>query len=404
MFAAKDKYLCHTAVFSTGERFPVLLYKGTYQPVILATRYVVDECRDNKKAGTISRDIRVLKWFYEWCGTSGVELEERLRTGKLLTKAEITGFCRYLRSRRNELIVGSIGTTNHSTQDRLSILSPETFNSYISVIEAFLVWAAYEFTPVGTPENSIRETVAVSIQRIERSFRSVRQYGYTANKRRGLSREEIENLRKVVKPGGENNPFKKTVQFRNHLIFELLLATGIRRGELLKIKIKHLPIASKTTLSIVRAPDDKEDPRRIEPQVKTRPRELPLPKPLCVDLWRYVQKYRMRGDSTYLLTSMRGGVALGQGAVNFIFDHLTTRCIPYLKGRLSPHVLRHTFNELLLEEAMAYGLGEQQIKELQRYLNGWSEHSEMPSLYTRRVIEKQAMEIAERYQASLYVF
>jgi len=56
-------YRVHTTVFSTGERFPVLLHQQTFQPVVLVTRYVIDRRRETKQSGTIERDVRVLKWL-----------------------------------------------------------------------------------------------------------------------------------------------------------------------------------------------------------------------------------------------------------------------------------------------------------------------------------------------------
>jgi integrase len=403
--ATSSTYVCYTALFSTGERFPVLLYRDSYQPVILPTRYIIDERRENKKSGTLMRDIRVLRWFYEWCEALDIQIEQRFRAGEMLTKAEVTSFCRYLRASRTTTITGSINLLNEQEKGRIPILSPETFNSYISVIEDYLLWAAYEFIPVATPENTIRENLRAAVNRIKRAFRSNRKEGKSVSNRCGLTPDEIEDIRQIIKPGAELNPFKQSVQFRNHLIFELMLGTGIRRGELLKIKLNHLPIGPKTTVSIVRAPDDKDDPRRNEPQVKTRMREIPLHKELRIALWKYAQKYRKGRNkcNVYLFTSTRGE-PLNSGAVNWIFSFLVKKRLNHLKGKLSPHVMRHTFNEKLVKLAESLGWSEIQIKELQRYLNGWSEQSEMPTRYTRRIIETRAMEIAERYQETLYGF
>lgn len=398
------KYVCHTALFPTGERFPVLLYENSYQPVVLITRYVIDERREICQSSTLERDTRVLKWFYEWCDLSKIDIEERLRTGKTTAKAEVTGFCRYLRARRNEAIVGSIGTHKGQGRSGSPVLSPKTFNSYIGVVESFLVWAAYEFIPVRTPEDAIRENLRSAIKSIKHVFRSVRKGGHTVSNRRGLTRAEVEEIRQIIKPGAARNPFKKSVQFRNYLIFELMLATGIRRGELLKIKLKHLPSGPKVTLSIVRSPDDRDDPRRNEPQVKTRIREIPLHKQLRVELWKYVQKHRKKsGRGHYLVTSLRGGGPLNLGGVNGIFSFLVKKQLPHFKGKLSPHTMRHTYNEWFVELADSLGWPEGRIKDVQRYLNGWSERSTMPVHYTRRVIEAQAMEIAEKFQDALYV-
>jgi hypothetical protein len=59
---------------------------------------------------------------------------------------------------------------------------------------------------------------------------------------------------------------------------------------------------------------------------------------------------------------------------------------------------------MLVETAESLGWEENKIKDLQRYLNGWSDKSEMPTRYTRRLIEAQAMEVAEKFQESLQVF
>jgi hypothetical protein len=66
--------------------------------------------------------------------------------------------------------------------------------------------------------------------------------------------------------------------------------------------------------------------------------------------------------------------------------------------------MRHTYNEQLVTLAESLGYTQKQTEEMQRYLNGWSDISEMPTRYTRRRIEARAMEIAERYQDKLYAF
>lgn len=402
--SAAEKYRCHIAVFSTGERFPVLLYGGSYEPVSLVTRYVIDERRENKQASTIARDVRVLRWFYEWCDRNNIQIEQTLRDGKLLTTAEVTGFCRYLRAKRNSSVAGSIDL-KHTNDKTLPILSPQTFNSYLGVIQDFLLWSAYEFVPTKTPAGAVRDTLRNAVDRLNRAFRSNAKAGKMFSDRSGLSIKEIETIREIVQPEAPNNPFKKTVRFRNLLIFELMLATGIRRGELLKLKLEHLPIGGKTTLSIIRCPDDVTDPRRYEPQVKTRIRDIPVHKTIARMLWRYVQQDRhvKAKAQTYVFAGTRRE-PLSLGSVNWIFSSIVTTRLPEFYGRFSPHIMRHTYNENLVEVADSMGFTQQQVKELQCYLNGWSDSSEMPTRYTRRKIEERAMEIAAKYQSQLYDF
>jgi integrase len=393
------EYVVRLAVFTSGERFPILLYRDTYQPVVLPTRYVLDECRETKQAATLMRSVRVLEWFYGWCQTAGVDVENRLRHGRLPTVAEISGFCRYLRARRRAGVFGSVGIFE---EEKSAILSPATFNSYLAVIEDFLTWAAYEFIPMATPAREVRETVEAARERIRRAFRSNKVNGRAPLKRYGLSDAELTELRAVVTPGAKRNPFKPALQFRNHVIIELMLATGLRRGELLKLKLGHLPFGPKHTLTVERSPDDIEDSRRNEPQVKTREREIPIPKPLAVELWRYVQKHRKPARHSYLFTSQRGGVPLDAGGVNGIFSLLVKRCFPGLEGKLHPHILRHTFNNRLMDTARELGWSDDRRQKVQTYLNGWSDNSRMAETYTRRLVEAEAMVLAEKYQAELY--
>lgn len=392
-------YFVHVARFRSGERFPVLLYRETLQPVVLATRYILDECRPRSQASTLLRSLRVLQWFYGWCDTAGVELESRLRRRQLPTAAEITGFCRYLRIRKISEVGSLAGLTGREVVDTLS---PATFNFYLGVVERFLIWAVDEFVPVVGPARETRTSAETSRERIQRAFRSNKLAGKSLRKRYGLDENEIAELRAVVRPACPRNPFKPTVRFRNYVIVELMLATGLRRGEVLKLKLRHLPQGPKNTLTVERAPDEKGDPRRNEPAVKTREREIPIPKALAVELWRYAQKHRKPGRHPYLFTSQRGGVPLDVSGLNGIFSCLVRRCFPDLRGKLHPHNIRHTFNNRLLEKARELGWSDDQQQKVQTYLNGWAEGSIMPEIYTRAVVEAQAMELAERYQAELY--
>jgi integrase len=395
---AAERYFVHVALFQSGERFPVLLHRETLQPAVLATRYIVDECRENSQASTLLRSVRVLKWLYEWCEATGIELESRLRQARLPTAAEITGFCRHLRARK---IPDGRNFAERAEPEVISTLSPATFNFYLSVVERFLIWAAYEFFPVGLPARA-RETVETSRERLQRAFRSNKLGGKPLRTRLGLSDQEVAELREVVRPGHRRNPFKPVVQFRNYVVVELMLATGLRRGEVLKVKLSHLPVGPKSTLTVQRTPGDKDDTRRNEPAVKTREREIPIAKPLAVELWRYAQKHRKPGKHPYLFTSQRDGAPLDVAGVNWIFSCIVRRCFPHLRGKLHPHNIRHTFNNRLMVKARELGWSDDRQQKVQTYLNGWAEGSIMPEIYTRAVIEAQAMELAEKYQAELY--
>ena len=52
---------------------------------------------------------------------------------------------------------------------------------------------------------------------------------------RSLTDTQLQIIRTLIRLGGTDNPFPERLQLRNWLMIELLLETGIRRGELLKL-------------------------------------------------------------------------------------------------------------------------------------------------------------------------
>jgi integrase len=93
----------------------------------------------------------------------------------------------------------------------------------------------------------------------------------------GLSEEEQARVVAVVRPGSSINPWKRGfVRRRNWLIIVLLLATGMRRGELLGLQIGDI-LPNQPKLRILRRADAKEDSRTHQPNTKTHDRETPSP-------------------------------------------------------------------------------------------------------------------------------
>ncbi|SOB57940.1 putative Integrase family protein [Pseudodesulfovibrio profundus] len=396
------KFFVYKAVFSTGERFPVVLHTDSLQPAVLATRYIIDERRETRQASTLEREVRVLCWLYEWCSFVGVHLETRLRSGESLSSKQIQGFSRWVRSGRQDKLVGTIGKVNAASGSMAVVLQPRTFNSYLSTIESFLVWAADEFIPKTDSSDDIRRSLRGVKRKIRRSFKAFKAVESVERARRyGLTDGELDELRKLTMPRGKLNPFRKQIQNRNHLIFETMLATGVRAGELLKIRLQDLPRGPKQTVSIVRQPDDAKDPRKDEPRVKTRSREIPIPRKLATELVKYVQQDRGQCDHPYLFVSSRGKVPLSRAGLSKFFLALQ-RHFQVSERRIHPHLLRHTFNDLLMDRAKQVGMSDDVRVKVQNFLCGWVEGSSQSEVYTRRFVEAEAWQLIGKYQEALW--
>ena len=143
--------------FQRARGFLLSCIPRRYSRLYWATRYIIDERREIRQASTIEKDVRVLRWLYEWCAFVGIDLETRLRSGSSLTSKELHGIARWFRSGRHQKVVGAIGTVKENSDSMLPILQPRSFNNYISILERFLVWAAEDFIPKGNPAEGVRQ-------------------------------------------------------------------------------------------------------------------------------------------------------------------------------------------------------------------------------------------------------
>jgi hypothetical protein len=100
-----------------------------------------------------------------------------------------------------------------------------------------------------------------------------------------LNDDEIRLIRRAIAPDErgnyQTNVFTKKTRYRNWIMFETALNLGTRKGEMLTLKVTHLP--SKKDEKFFRIPrqqDTPEDPRKgRRPRGKTSERRVPLWKP-----------------------------------------------------------------------------------------------------------------------------
>ena len=114
-------------------------------------------------------------------------------------------------------------------------------------------------------------------------FESLRMRQGISPRRQPLSEKEIQTIRRLLKPiqqSGQNGQFtsisfSSSVALRNWLMVEVALHLGLRRGEILKLRLDSLPRGAGDGIRVRRLPDDPADSRQYEPAVKTAERMLP---------------------------------------------------------------------------------------------------------------------------------
>lgn len=225
----------------------------------------------------------------------------------------------------------------------------------------------------------------------------------TEDQRQGLAPKDLERLKRVIQVGHPENPWSPRTQQRNNLLVRWYLNLGLRRSELLGVKVHDINFQSSEVL-IPRRPDDKSDPRAQKPEVKTSDKLLPLDPGLARDTHAYVLKERRITGSArrhpYLFVASTSGAPLSISAVNLVFTELR-RKVPALPDDLTPHVLRHTWNDNFSELADREKFSEAEESRMRSRLQGWSPTSKTAAQYTRRHVKKKAREASLALQANL---
>jgi integrase len=240
--------------------------------------------------------------------------------------------------------------------------------------------------------------------------------GYTGMARRipPLSKEHLDRINAVIGPNrdssgrlelplsfSDQNPFRPPSRLRNWLMYAIAHQCGLRRGELLKLRLDDLPKPDDSGIKIRRRPHDSADVRRNKPHVKTVERVLPVSDEIRAGLRAYLGFLppigRARGCTPHLFVSAHGAplsipaaneIAMAIGRHTGIED-------------LSWHSFRHTWAELLAEGLLA-DCQEELALAFIRELGGWTSNSTTPMHYIQNALAKRANAFLQARNDRLY--
>lgn len=239
------------------------------------------------------------------------------------------------------------------------------------------------------------------VRRFNRKIRSARP---ALKKRKndeikGLTHQERKRLLEVMHPESSENPFaNESLKLRNYIILLLGLELGLRRSEMLLIKLGDIHWHNRQ-LSIVDSEDESIDSRAYAPQFKTHERMLPMGDDLTWALQTYVDTYRVlrrAREHPFLLVSHRRneGSQLSIKALDGVLPRVG-KVVPELE-QVHLHVLRHDSVYTLLEsmreelEKLTPEDRTTQVQKVLTYAFGWSPESHMPGLYGAKFWKEEA--------------
>jgi integrase len=410
-------YWLKTVKFSNGERYPLLVNQQGI-PLWYPTLYITTQVRNAAKApNTLIAELRAVKLLLNWEEQNGLDIEKSFAGSRFLKDSEIESLARYTQTKKEggeeKNKVAPFAKKKEgvrvNTWNQANNVRRETQYVRLTYIANYIQWLARQLVERET--RWVSKKVAVEIHEMGKNLRARRplKRGRTReSERKGLDSEQRKSLLDIVEIGSPNNPFGKEIQLRNRLIVHLLFYLGMRHGELLSLRIgKDLDLEGNTLL-IARRHDDPSDPRNTQPVNKTQDRRIPLQEDMVAKITEYIVDSRRRvpgakGHDFLIVSHQKGsyqGAPLSVSGLTDIFSQLR-QADPDKLGKLTPHVLRHDWNERFSEWAEEQGLKSPKEEKMRSYIMGWREGSGTAATYTRRHTHKKAKKAVLALQEEL---
>ena len=391
-------------------------------PDFEVTLYVLTQLRArNLSTSTLTVATRSVMFGLQVLEHMGVDLQNRINHGKLLELREIDRLmdCFFWSQEKVRQILNQSTEVPASNRvknlesvrkpapalDNSPTINAETVATRLLYFRDFLKWKVERslFALATSHENFQALTSAKEVMISAVNARIPK--GSSRNNlvaRQGLSTEETVLLLETVNPDAGQNPWRsKFIRIRNHLIVHSLLNLGLRKGELLGIKIGDINLA-KNEITIHRRADDIDDPRRIQPNAKTNARILFIDQELGSALHTYIVKFRTAVGNAkrhpFLFVANGSGAPMSIASLDAVFLDIKNK-FPSKFERLSPHILRHTWNDKFSELVDKHAIGEAREEEVRSYAMGWKPGSGTAKIYTRRHIRKKSNEVSLQLQA-----
>jgi len=397
-----------TFVMESGERYGLLVDDRSGLPLFYPNLYVTTQVRNKSLSYSAMQSalsgISVLIRFLDERGES---IEKRFHEGSFFQEAELDAIrdhCQIkFRTRTTETDPNGLFTLSE-LQGFDETVSAETEYVRLTVIAQYTKWLAEQLK-----RSSQDRMTVLQIGKMEKGLkarRPVKKKRNTENDEKGLTEEQLDMLFELFRPDSEFNPFKdRAVRTRNRLIFLMLYHLGLRGGELLNIRIRDIDFG-KNQLLVARRADEKDDPRKYQPLVKTLDRRLPVKDTLIKELHHYIMSERKNvpnsGKNDFLLITHKSGPSQGQPLSKSGYKkmmEIVRKTSPFLFN-LTGHQLRHSWNEAFSEhmDSMDESPSQEQQEKIRSYLMGWKEGSGTAETYNKRFVRRKANEAALKLQ------
>jgi len=403
-------------------------------PLFYPTLFATSQLRNAGAAvNTIRNKLADLVVLMRWEQRNKRDLITEFRSGRFLTVADVDSLRDFAKlnmrdwqpdgvtkSLKCDGVIDFIEAKVALKKPLSSIGGQQHFNR-LSTFADYLEFAA---SVVTQHQNSPK--VAQEIARMAKTIRKHRPKGLAKQldqdqDLRSPPTDLVERFMAVAAEADPRNPFRdSSVRLRNSIIFGVARLTGMRRGELLSLRIDQFDLGHEPHVWVRRNQDDAHDSRRYQPVAKTKERPLPLPESLATQIDRYIFQIRAKigpaRKHPYLFVSHHKNIGWGKplsiSALNQMFERM--REVDPAFAAIHTHAFRHHFNYELsvsIDENNAQAraketgsesspISEARELDVRAFLNGHRSKAS-GARYNRRHIREASDKAARMVQAGL---
>lgn len=383
-------------IAKNGERFSQLYSNDDPWPLFYPTAFIVRSVRQSCTPSTQKVYLDAIKRLLEWAAKNKIDLEVHFQRHDFLRPHEIDSLARYINAARR----GKQGDT----------ISEGKGNTYVGYVAKYLNWLANEvITDPNRPE--VQDLINTQHRRL---IDKLTKEGSKSAKAQKLIKKHLSEKAREQLDALWNNPFVNVIRptdrgsrLRTVVMLRILYVTGMRKGELLALKLKHLLESTGgegPRLVIERNHGDSFDTRVYQPVAKTEGRIVPISQSLEQQLTEYIAGYRADvpgvgfDDEDFIFVTHRSRRGQGKPISESNFGQAVSglRDLFPALDTTHPHLLRHDWNYRFSEVAAKAKLTPEKEAELRRVLMGWSIESDMPGHYNQRRLQEDASRLGRK--------